>query len=163
MQAKEVLPLKRSEYLARRRRARVAAMMLFALIMGFVSAAPPEHHGKAQRHGEQQRERKIRQQQDIEVDHSLDGRHLLSGRYQCSRRWGRKRAKERLYRGAADPKRCRKVCGLWQASPLSNLSVAGFAATAPLVGEPLAYRRVFGVWRFAPVCTAGAKSFPCGR
>ena len=41
MQAKEVLPLKRSEYLARRRRARVAAMMLFALIMGFVSAAPP--------------------------------------------------------------------------------------------------------------------------
>ena len=41
MQAKEVLPLKRSEYLARRRRARVAVMMLFALIMGFVSAAPP--------------------------------------------------------------------------------------------------------------------------
>ena len=33
--------MKRSEYLARRRRARVAAMMLFALIMGFVSAAPP--------------------------------------------------------------------------------------------------------------------------
>ena len=51
-------------------------------------AAPPQQ--------EQQRERKIRQQQDIEVDHSLDGRHLLSGRYQCSRRWGRKRAKERL-------------------------------------------------------------------
>ena len=41
MQAKEVLPLKRSEYLAQRRRARVAVMMLFALIMGFVSAAPP--------------------------------------------------------------------------------------------------------------------------
>ena len=41
MQAKEVLPLKQSEYLARRRRARVAVMMLFALIMGFVSAAPP--------------------------------------------------------------------------------------------------------------------------
>ena len=37
------------------------------------------------------------------------------------------------------------------------------AVTAPLVGEPLAYRRVFGVWRFAPVCPAGAKSFPCGR
>lgn len=33
--------MKRSEYLVRRRRARVAAMMLFALIMGFVSAAPP--------------------------------------------------------------------------------------------------------------------------
>lgn len=33
--------MKRSEYLARRRRARVAVMMLFALIMGFVSAAPP--------------------------------------------------------------------------------------------------------------------------
>ena len=33
--------MKRSEYLARRRRARVAAVMLFALIMGFVSAAPP--------------------------------------------------------------------------------------------------------------------------
>lgn len=33
--------MKRSEYLARRRRARVAVLMLFALIMGFVSAAPP--------------------------------------------------------------------------------------------------------------------------
>ena len=33
--------MKRSEYLAQRRRARVAVMMLFALIMGFVSAAPP--------------------------------------------------------------------------------------------------------------------------
>ena len=33
--------MKLAEYLARRRRARVAAMMLFALIMGFVSAAPP--------------------------------------------------------------------------------------------------------------------------
>ena len=44
-----------------------------------------------------------------------------------------------------------------------NLSVTGFAVTAPLVGEPLAGRRVFGVWRFAPVCPAGAKSYPCGR
>ena len=51
---------------------------------------------QSRRQQEQQRERKIRQQQDIEVDHSLDGRHLLSGRDQCSRRWGRKRAKERL-------------------------------------------------------------------
>ena len=33
--------MKLAEYLARRRRARVAAVMLFALIMGFVSAAPP--------------------------------------------------------------------------------------------------------------------------
>ena len=33
--------MKLAEYLARRRRARVAAAMLFALIMGFVSAAPP--------------------------------------------------------------------------------------------------------------------------
>lgn len=33
--------MKLTEYLARRRRARVAAVMLFALIMGFVSAAPP--------------------------------------------------------------------------------------------------------------------------
>ena len=55
-----------------------------------------EKHQQPRRQQEQQRERKIRQQQDIEVDHSLDGRHLLSGRYQCSRRWGRKRAKERL-------------------------------------------------------------------
>ena len=36
-----------------------------------------------------------------------------------------------------------------------NLSVAGFAATAPLVGEPLAYRRVFGDWRFATAGPAG--------
>ena len=55
-----------------------------------------EKRQQPRRQQEQQRERKIRQQQDIEVDHSLDGRHLLSGRYQCSRRWGRKRAKERL-------------------------------------------------------------------
>ena len=33
--------MKLAEYLARRRRAIVAAVMLFALIMGFVSAAPP--------------------------------------------------------------------------------------------------------------------------
>ena len=33
--------MKRSEYLVRRRLARVAAVMLFALIMGFASAAPP--------------------------------------------------------------------------------------------------------------------------
>lgn len=33
--------MKLAEYLARRRRARVAAVMLFAFIMGFVSAAPP--------------------------------------------------------------------------------------------------------------------------
>ena len=33
--------MKLAEYLARRRRARVAAVMLFALVMGFVSAAPP--------------------------------------------------------------------------------------------------------------------------
>ena len=44
-----------------------------------------------------------------------------------------------------------------------NLSVTGFAVTAPLVGEPLAGRRVFGVWRFAPVCPAGARPNPCGR
>ena len=44
-----------------------------------------------------------------------------------------------------------------------NLSVTGFAVTAPLAGEPLAGHRVFGVWRFAPVCPAGAKSYPCGR
>ena len=36
-----------------------------------------------------------------------------------------------------------------------NLSVTGFAVTAPLVGEPLAGRRVFGVWRFAPFGSAG--------
>ncbi len=37
-------------------------------------------------------------------------------------------------------------------------------APAPLVGEPLAGRRVFGVWRFAPVCPADATLFlPCGR
>ena len=33
--------MKLAEYLARRKRARVAAVMLFALVMGFVSAAPP--------------------------------------------------------------------------------------------------------------------------
>ena len=45
-----------------------------------------------------------------------------------------------------------------------NLSVTGFAVTAPLVGEPLAGRCVFGVWRFAPVCPADATLFlPCGR
>ena len=36
-----------------------------------------------------------------------------------------------------------------------NLSVTGFAVTAPLVGEPLAGRCVFGVWRFAPFGSAG--------
>ena len=36
-----------------------------------------------------------------------------------------------------------------------NLSVTGFAVTAPLVGEPLAGRRVFEVWRFAPFGSAG--------
>ena len=36
-----------------------------------------------------------------------------------------------------------------------NLSVTGFAVTAPLVGEPLAGRRVFGIWRFAPFGSAG--------
>ena len=38
---------------------------------------------------------------------------------------------------------------------MSNLSVAGFAATAPLVGEPLAYRRVFVDRRFATAGPAG--------
>ena len=51
-----------------------------------------------------------------------------------------------------------------QLLPVVNLSVTGFAVTAPLVGEPLAGRRVFGVWRFAPVCPADATLFlPCGR
>ncbi|EEU96226.1 hypothetical protein FAEPRAA2165_02139 [Faecalibacterium duncaniae] len=27
----------------------------------------------------------------------------------------------------------------------------------------MAGRRVFEVWRFAPVCPAGAKPYPCGR
>ena len=36
-----------------------------------------------------------------------------------------------------------------------NLSVTGFAVTAPLVGEPLAGRRVFVVWRFAHFGSAG--------
>ena len=44
-----------------------------------------------------------------------------------------------------------------------NLSVTGFAVTAPLVGEPLAGRHVFGGWRFAPVCPAGAKPSPRGE
>ena len=55
---------------------------------------------------------------------------------------------ERLYRRIAYPYE-RLAC------PLSNLSVTGFAVTAPLVGEPLAGRRVFGVWRFAPFGSAG--------
>ena len=42
-----------------------------------------------------------------------------------------------------------------QPLPVVNLSVTGFAVTAPLVGEPLADRRVFGVWRFAPFGSAG--------
>ena len=51
-----------------------------------------------------------------------------------------------------------------QPLPVVNLSVTGFAVTAPLVGEPLAGRRVFGVWRFAPVYPADATLFlPCGR
>ena len=51
-----------------------------------------------------------------------------------------------------------------QPLPVVNLSVTGFAVTAPLVGEPLAGRRVFGVWRFATVCPAAATLFlPCGR
>ena len=48
-------------------------------------------------------------------------------------------------------------------SPLSlglNLSVTGFAVTAPLVGEPLAGRRVFGVWRFATFGSAGVMFGP---
>ena len=55
---------------------------------------------------------------------------------------------ERLYRRIAYPYE-RLAC------PLSNLSVTGFAVTAPLVGEPLADRCVFGVWRFAPFGSAG--------
>ena len=55
---------------------------------------------------------------------------------------------ERLYRRIAYPYE-RLAC------PLSNLSVTGFAVTAPLIGEPLAGRRVFGVWRFAPFGSAG--------
>ena len=42
-----------------------------------------------------------------------------------------------------------------QPLPVVNLSVTGFAVTAPLVGEPLAGRRVFGVWCFAPFGSAG--------
>ena len=42
-----------------------------------------------------------------------------------------------------------------QPLPVVNLSVTGFAVTAPLIGEPLAGRRVFGVWRFAPFGSAG--------
>ena len=49
------------------------------------------------------------------------------------------------------------------ACPVSNLSVAGFAATAPLVGEPLAGRRVFGVWRFAPFGSAGVMFGPAAE
>ena len=65
-------------------------------------------------------------------------------------RWHRASAMmtERLYRRIAYPYE-RLAC------PLSNLSVTGFAVTAPLVGEPLAGRRVFGVWRFAPFGSAG--------
>ena len=74
-------------------------------------------------------------------------------------RWHRASAMmtERLYRRIAYPYE-RLAC------PLSNLSVTGFAVTAPLVGEPLAGRCVFGVWRFATVCPADATLFlPCGR
>ena len=38
-----------------------------------------------------------------------------------------------------------------------------YRSAAPLIGEPLAGRHVFVVWRFAPVGPAGAKSYPCGR
>ena len=44
-----------------------------------------------------------------------------------------------------------------------NLSVTGFAVTAPLVGEPLAGRRVFGVWRFAPFGSAGVMFGPAAE
>ncbi len=44
-----------------------------------------------------------------------------------------------------------------------NLSVTGFAVTAPLVGEPLAGRRIFDGLRFATVCSAGAKPSPRGE
>ena len=60
---------------------------------------------------------------------------------------------ERLYRRIAYPYE-RLAC------PLSNLSVTGFAVTAPLVGEPLAGRRVFGVWRFAPFGSADVMFAP---
>ena len=40
-----------------------------------------------------------------------------------------------------------------------NLSVTGFAVTAPLVGEPLAYRRVFVSQRFATFEPAGVRFF----
>ena len=40
-----------------------------------------------------------------------------------------------------------------------NLSVTGFAVTAPLVGEPLAYRRVFVSQRFATFEPAGVHFF----
>ena len=49
---------------------------------------------------------------------------------------------------------------LQQAHPLSQ-SLTALPALPK--GEPLADRYVFGVWRFAPVCLAGAKSYPCGR
>ena len=60
---------------------------------------------------------------------------------------------ERLYRRIAYPYE-RLAC------PLSNLSVTGFAVTAPLVGEPLAGRRVFGVWRFATFGSADVMFAP---
>lgn len=44
-----------------------------------------------------------------------------------------------------------------------NLSVTGFAVTAPLVGEPLAGRRVFGVWRFAPFGSADVMFAPAAE
>ena len=63
---------------------------------------------------------------------------------------------ERLYRRIAYPYE-RLAC------PLLNLSVTGFAVTAPLVGEPLAGRRVFGVWRFAPFGSAGVMFGPAAE
>ena len=48
--------------------------------------------------------------------------------------------------------------GEGEALLLHNLSVAGFAATAPLVGEALADRRVFEGIRFAPICSADVLS-----
>ena len=49
--------------------------------------------------------------------------------------------------------------GEGEALLLHNLSVAGYAATAPLVGEPLAYRRVFVSQRFATFEPAGVRFF----
>ena len=46
-----------------------------------------------------------------------------------------------------------------EGSALYNLSVAGFAATAPLVGEALAFRRVFECKRFATICPADVNIF----